>query len=1146
YSNTNASINNGNLIKTTPTSPVDNISPRNDTESILYYYVVVTPLNVVGCGSSLITSDRTSKIIVNKVPTINSTNFNTTTLGYCQNNTFIADSLKINYSPKTDVQNNLVTFKWYDTSNKSIRLNAINTDSFYTPPITNVGIKYYQAVLSNSICTTTSEIVKIEVLNQTDLSYSNNYILADTSYCKNISIVPNYSISKELNTGGTIQSVYWYKTAMLSGNVYNGILVSTNVVSNNSFNFTPLISEDSNYRYYVIATVVGKGCVNKTSTISGIIRVYEQPTILIQPNQSPASYCYLSNNITPIQVTVSANNNKLFSYNWYYKLNRIDNNDFTNVISITSSNLNSVNPLTSISSVNQTDSLFYYVQVQNGPSYLTSCNIKSNYSGGIYTLASVVAPNYITNASTDSIEYFVYKGGYDSLNRLRIVGNNRNDNFIKWYKVPTNGISLNKQSRIDSANNLNYFTNYYASQTINGCEGLVRRNVKTHIVLAPSKPQTPILVPGNKQVIVRINLAKSINFDTATSYAIFQKNNGVISKVDTLSVDIRGGEDIQKMNQNGYIDRTILVNTNNTGYSYFVKAFDSAGASEASDTSVIVYPLDTVIISPVICDTIAVVSFNKVSNINANYTISAVPVLGGVTVSQTDTTSPIKISGLLPNTMYKFIARVDNGAGTVINSIFNTNYLVTPINITATLRTATYCQNSTIESLNIPTVISLGNQPLKTYYWYANSINSNIGGNLISTSINGYIPSNVINQGDQSKKTYYYVLVGDSVQNSTVCSGILSRSILVGNITILNNPSFKQNISLTQTQYCNNSSRKNFIIIDSGLNLNRSWYYTKDSTFVNSKIINGSTSFYLQPFDSVGVIYYYAVLTQFESNCKITSNISGGVTVYAVPKISNQNVDTNYCVGNTLKTLQVTASAETGNLYYQWYKSNTSGNVAPTNLDTLITNEIYNTYNPASTIRYGQTNYYYVVVSLRNGLVCDSVYQQISKINVYQVPSITTNNIVSASFCSSTTAHNLNIIAGPTTGNANLKYQWYRSNDNVIDNFDTALANQNNANYTPLTDSVSTFYYYVVIKNEPNGISLPGCTINSGTPASITIHAKPIITQNPSINVQQFCSNNNTSPTLNIAYTLGVASSASVLWYQSVNSANGNDLGTFT
>ncbi|MCX8480724.1 MAG: hypothetical protein ORN58_02270, partial [Sediminibacterium sp.] len=138
YSNTNAGISNGSLIKTTESATVDYFSPRNDTASILYYYVVVTPLNVKFCNSSIITSDRSSKIIVNKIPTINSTNFSTSTLQYCQNNTYIADSLKINYSPKTDVQNNLVTFKWYDTSNKNIQINAINTDSFYAPAITNV------------------------------------------------------------------------------------------------------------------------------------------------------------------------------------------------------------------------------------------------------------------------------------------------------------------------------------------------------------------------------------------------------------------------------------------------------------------------------------------------------------------------------------------------------------------------------------------------------------------------------------------------------------------------------------------------------------------------------------------------------------------------------------------------------------------------------------------------------------------------------------------------------------------------------------------------------------------------------------------------------------------------------------------------
>ncbi|MCX8472395.1 MAG: hypothetical protein ORN85_01965, partial [Sediminibacterium sp.] len=518
-------------------------------------------------------------------PVITNINLPNSIEEYCQSPTFIADTFKITTTPRLNVLGSRVSFSWYDSAVIGGGIIAGQTDSTYIPSITSIGQRGFFAVVNNNGCFTTSSISTVNVLAQPSFTYNNNFTKNDSIYCSldNSNVVGGFQLEKQANTGGSFTNINWYKTTN-NNNPPNStlILVATTTPSNNSSSYTPSITVDSTYFYYAIATASGRGCVSTiTSNASGSITVYA-PASSNQPTATTQFYCLnnTSNNIVtlpqPFSVTASTlpNRNSSLSYQWYYKLNaRGANANYGSSVIITDSIRNNLFPSNNLASVTTTDSFYYWVQIQNGPSRLTNCRTSSNFSGGVYVVPQVSSPT-ITNVADSLINFNI-----NQKDTVQYLLSYLTGSAIKWYSNISGGTSLLNTTKL--VNNICQVP-YYATQTIQGCEANSRRRVNIHVVNFPVKPNAPTLLPGNQRVLVQLNGSSypqkpvgSNNCDTAVAYVIVNQQNGVRDS-------IFGASNIANFITNG---RTITGLTNRIAYPIQIIAYTTAGGTR-SDSSI--------------------------------------------------------------------------------------------------------------------------------------------------------------------------------------------------------------------------------------------------------------------------------------------------------------------------------------------------------------------------------------------------------------------------------------------------------------------------------------------------------------------------------------------------------------------------------
>ena len=187
-----------------------------------------------------------------------------------------------------------------------------------------------------------------------------------------------------------------------------------------------------------------------------------------------------------------------------------------------------------------------------------------------------------------------------------------------------------------------------------------------------------------------------------------------------------------------------------------------------------------------------------------------------------------------------------------------------------------------------------------------------------------------------------------------------------------------------------------------------------------------------------------------------------------------------------------------GDPTYQWYESTDGG----TSFSSVGTDQP--TYNPG--ILSGEGNYqYYVEITFNdnpdNG--CDLALSQTVIVQVIPDP-VLTPLLATQTVCKDSPATTLEVIA--SGGVAPYSYQWY-NDDGFIPLADAST-------YTPPTDVVGTFNYYVIVEGEGSG-----CETQSTT-------AQVIVNQGPSIDVQPLSSQticlNGTSQDLTVTYINGV------------------------
>ncbi|MCX8481483.1 MAG: fibronectin type III domain-containing protein, partial [Sediminibacterium sp.] len=498
------------------------------------------------------------------------------------------------------------------------------------------------------------------------------------------------------------------------------------------------------------------------------------------------------------------------------------------------------------------------------------------------------------------------------------------------------------------------------------------------------------------QNIKATNSAATINFrkpiDTGLSTIIRYQviNNGNTTISANGQNDIAPGSPIPNLNILGNSTQaTITGLTNGTMYRFAMKAINEKGIGDSSD-GVNIMPLDTAgSLNITICDTVGVINFNSLAGIN--YTIEDTNLTTRVSNIQMGTTSvnnTIYRTGLVSGNDYRFyitLSSKDSNTFVVNTPITKT---VNKIIISGLVNVLTYCTASTPLPISGLNVSGGNNGGLYTYNWYKNSTNTFNGASLITGQTNLTLTPNIDSVGN----TYYFVVVGDSVNTQKTCIYQKFRNYLIGSINVLKSPILNAQPNTHDTNYCIANTLMN-LQVSTNLNegtYNIQWYKNMNRINTNGFIFNGvgnNTPTITPTNDTVGMRYYYAVLTQNSTNCSITSNISGGIGIYQKMGIKTQPISANYCsntsIYNALTVLDTTAF---GTVRRQWYKETNPNNFYN---DTLLNGYTNTTY--IITPRIATTNYYSVLLTYNiSGLssFCDSLRSNIVTVNVYDTPNI--------------------------------------------------------------------------------------------------------------------------------------------------------------
>lgn len=300
-------------------------------------------------------------------------------------------------------------------------------------------------------------------------------------------------------------------------------------------------------------------------------------------------------------------------------------------------------------------------------------------------------------------------------------------------------------------------------------------------------------------------------------------------------------------------------------------------------------------------------------------------------------------------------------------------------------------------------------------------------------------------------------------------------------------------------------------------------WYSNSSNNISGIALPGETNATYNPSSTtVGIFYYYCVITLPTGGCNAITTIPAKVTVLQNISITTQPIASqNLCVGVSIATpLTITTSGGTENNSYQWYRNTTNSNTG----GTLIIGATSIKFTPDIFTIPG--NYYYYLTVSPNGNGCIPITSTASEIIVYPDPTINTQPATTQTLCQNTTSTDLEVNA--TGGNGAFSYQWY-SNINNSNTGGTIISGATNNIYTPSSNIVGTKYYYSVASQN----STSGCNVTSATSQVIVI-ATPTISSHP---VSSAICLGGTSTILSVSYINGVGL-PSYQWFSNINTSN--------
>jgi gliding motility-associated-like protein len=1029
------------------------------TTGSLFYYVVVTDQTCSVTTTSAIAE------VVTRAPL--SVGLQPTSLNSICNNSAVTISTLGSGAA------NAFKYQWYSNginSNIGGTLIPNATLSSYTVQPTSVnGSRYFYAIISDSICSSTIKTNVAEIYTYSALQISHQPI-DSINICNNSSATLSVTVSGSSNS----YSYQWY-SSLVNSNSGGTLLIGQ---TSSSFSVPPQ-TNGGNYYYYVVITDALTGNCSIVSTVS-IVHVYSTIAVLI----NPAPLTTVCNNVGTTISAAGTGTNMQFTYQWF--INTSNSNMGGSIISGATSSTYNV-PATHVSG-----NRYFYAVIGN---LLCSESISTNVA--VVTtrdsLIIVSQPVSITSACNNSTSDLSVVGSGGSGNYSYQWFQNIMNTNIGGLAIPgANGNSFNPPATVSPGDR--YF---YVSISDNLCSASLLSNTATVVTFSEfritSQPLNFQVVCNNTIALLAVEKAGGSGTATYQWY------------LNTVNSNI-GGVAIAGASASTY---TVPGTTIQGDRYLYVKITDSNCGVLTSNVAIVsTRSVPDFIINPIaitqVCNNTNQLLYAIATGGSGSLTyqwysnISNSNTGGSVIVGATGSSYVVPATSTVGDRYYYVLVNDATCSTTIASTVakITTREIISissqPIN------SQLVCNNSSVQ-LNAQ---AIGGSGLYTYQWFLNSVNSNSGGNLIS----GATSSSFTVFGSSTTGTrYYYAVITDVNCGSSVTS-------VSASVTVISPLQVQSQSALSQIICLNTSTNIDFVVSGGSNAVSYQWYSNSVNSNVGGALIQGANSSnYLVPgTGSIGSRYYYVVVTDNTCATELRSSVFS-ITTLSVVSISVQPLASQVICNNTSALLSVVATGGSGPLTYQWY-SNTINSVIG---GSIINGATGASYTVPATILSGDRFFYVVIADNNCGTVLSS---SVSVVTTRESLTIRAQPLSSQLICNNS---NANISVQVSGGSGLYGCQWY--SNNVNSNIGgTPIQGANSLTYIVQSNSVTGANYYYAIVSD----LLCTSSITSATAEITIIPSLQIQSQTPVS--QLVCINATTSVGLTVS---GGSSNITYQWY---------------
>lgn len=236
--------------------------------------------------------------------------------------------------------------------------------------------------------------------------------------------------------------------------------------------------------------------------------------------------------------------------------------------------------------------------------------------------------------------------------------------------------------------------------------------------------------------------------------------------------------------------------------------------------------------------------------------------------------TPAAFNGVGNYYFYVIINYPASGCGTVTSQTAEVIVVSDPVITAQPIYTQSVCQNTNPAALS---VTASGGSGAFSYQWFSNDVNSNVGGQVITTAITDtFIPPT-----DMVGIKYYYCVVSQKGLGCTVISNTSevkvipaptfiaqpqSSTVCKGETPPLLSVAYKDGVGVPGYQWYSNSVNNNT---------------------TGSQIAGATNSTYSPSGATVGVVYYYCMVTLPSGGCNSLTSDVAKITVNEYPVISD-------------------------------------------------------------------------------------------------------------------------------------------------------------------------------------------------------------------------------------------------------------------